>query len=89
MKNKSLNIGVKIQNIKNSDNKVSADVIINDEHNYVWYEFPKNQKFSKRPANAFLVIFLPIAMKFGGIFEINGEISKSLYDNTSVYQDIL
>ena len=89
VKNECLNIGVKIQNIKVSNNKISADVIVNNEHNYVWYEFPKNQKLSERPANAFLVIFLPIAMKFGGIFEINGEISKSLYNNTFVYQDIL
>ncbi len=82
-------MAVTIKNISVRENKVVADVIVNGENNHVWYEFPKNKKITTRPANSFLVVFLPIAMKFGGILEINGEISKSLYENSMIYQDIM
>ena len=82
-------MGVKVQNIKICENKVSAEVMVNGNSDIVWYEFPINQKITKRPANAFFVIFLPIAMQFGGVLEIDGELSKTCYENSKTYQEIL
>ncbi len=79
-----------IKNIRVKNKKISADVFVNDEKNKVWYEFPWNmEEIALRPANSFLVAFMPIAMKFGGKFKIEGEISQNLYNQMATYQDIM
>lgn len=81
---------VLIKNIIVKNNRISADVYVNQEKNEVWYEFPWNmENITTFPANAFLVAFMPIAMRFGGKIEIEGEISQSLYNQMQTYQDIM
>lgn len=83
-------MGVLVTNICVNNNRVSADVFVNQEKNEVWYEFPWNmENITTRPANAFLAIFLPITMRVGGDLEIDGEISESIYNSMSTYQDIM
>lgn len=83
-------MGVIIKEINVKNNRISAEVFVEGEKNDVWYEFPWNmEKIALRPANAFLVAFMPIAMRFGGKFEIDGEISQNLYNQMDTYQDIM
>lgn len=57
-------MGVTVRNISVKGRKVSAEVIVNEDINDVWYEFPWDmEKIAVRPGNAFLVAFLPIAMR--------------------------
>ena len=80
---------VRIENILIRKNRVSATAIVNNEINEVWYEFPEGTKLSKRPANALMLLFLPVAMHFGGTLKIEGEVSSELYENLKTYQDIM
>lgn len=83
-------MGVSIKNICIKNNRISADVYVNNEKNDVWYEFPWDmEEIALRPANAFMVAFMPVAMKVGGKFEIDGEISQSLYNQMTTYQEIM
>lgn len=72
-------MGVVVRNISVKGRKVSAEVIVNQDINDVWYEFPWDmEKIAIRPGNAFLVVFLPIAMRVGGNIEIEGAVSANL-----------
>lgn len=83
-------MGVLIKNIQVNNNRISADVFVNEEKNEVWYEFPWNMEpITTRPANAFLVAFMPIAMRMGNTIEVDGEVSQSLFHQLSTYQDIM
>ena len=83
-------MSVLVTNICVNNNRVSADVFVAQEKNEVWYEFPWNmEQITRRPGNAFLAIFLPIAMKVGEELIIEGEISESIYNSMSTYQDIM
>jgi len=83
-------MGIEIKNICVKGNRVSAEVWVSGEKNDVWYEFPWDmEKISVRPANAFLVAFMSIAMKVGGTYKIDGEISQNLYNQMVTYQDIM
>ena len=83
-------MSVSIRNISVKGSKICADVIVNQDMNQVWYEFPWNmEEIAVRPANAFLVAFLPIAMRTGGDIEIEGVVSRNLVKTLGVYQDIM
>lgn len=83
-------MGVTVRNISVKGRKVSAEVIVNEDINDVWYEFPWDmEKIAVRPGNAFLVAFLPIAMRVGGDICIEGKVSENLIDKLETYQDIM
>lgn len=83
-------MGVIVRNISVKGKKVSAEVIVNQDVNYVWYEFPWDmEEIAIRPGNAFLAAFLPVAMRVGEKICIEGDVSKNLLDKIETYQDIM
>ena len=79
-----------IKNIKINKNIVSATIEINNDINNIWYKLPYNiDNKTINPANAIMIIALPVAMKTSKKLIIEGKVSKKLIEQLHEYQKIM
>lgn len=80
---------VLVRDIVIKGSRVSATITVKDREYDIFYEFPAGTVITSHPANAFLVLTLPVAMSVQARVEIEGAVSESLLDQLQTYQEIL
>lgn len=71
-----------VKNIRYSNNRLDAEIVVNGDVNNVFYEFYEDLKIdSNRFANGLSLIALPAAMKCSEELYIDDVISKTQYNN--------